>query len=71
MLPRVCAGEKFYTPLAICICCGNELLRMLSWKVGMEYGFGFSVGKNYKFISRYLAKETWDMLMSTYRGGFL
>ena len=31
----------------------HELLRMISWKVGIETGFKLSVGKNYKFIEIY------------------
>ena len=45
----------------------NELLRMLSWQVGSEYGFTFSVGKNYKFIDKYLPEKQWQTLLSTYR----
>lgn len=45
-----------------------NLLRMMSWQIGAEQGFSFSVGKNYKFIDRYLPKETWDALLSTYSG---
>lgn len=45
----------------------NELLRMLSWQVGSEYGFTFSVGKNYKFINKYLPEKQWQTLLSTYR----
>lgn len=37
----------------------DEMLRMLSWQVGTEYGFTFSVGKNYKFIDKYLPQEVW------------
>lgn len=44
----------------------NELLRMISWKVGLEYGFHFSVGKNYKFIEKYIPKELWEELLRTY-----
>ena len=47
----------------------NELLRMISWKVGLEYGFNFSVGKNYKFINKYISKELWEELLSTYCQG--
>lgn len=43
-----------------------NLLRMMSWQVGIDYGFEFSVGKNYKFIDRYLPKEDWERLLSTY-----
>lgn len=45
----------------------DELLRMLSWQVGTDYGFRFSVGKNYKFIAKYLPDTTWKRVLSTYR----
>lgn len=45
----------------------KELLRMISWKVGMEHGFDFSLGKNDKFLQRYITEELWSGLMSTYR----
>ncbi|MGG3885293.1 aminoglycoside 6-adenylyltransferase [Brevibacillus panacihumi] len=43
-----------------------NLLRMMAWQIGSEKGFTFSVGKNYKFIDRYLSKEDWEKLLSTY-----
>lgn len=43
-----------------------NLLRMMSWKIGVEQGFNLSLGKNYKFIDQYLPKEDWDKLLSTY-----
>ena len=45
----------------------KELLRMISWMVGIERGFHFSLGKNYKFLNRYLPEELWNRLMATYR----
>lgn len=45
----------------------DELLRMLSWQAGLEYGFSFSVGKNYKFIRKYLSDAAWKGLLATYR----
>ncbi|MBW7455505.1 aminoglycoside 6-adenylyltransferase [Paenibacillus sepulcri] len=45
-----------------------NLLRMMSWQIGSEQGYSFSVGKNYKFIDRYLPKEDWEALLSTYSG---
>ncbi|EAH4531968.1 aminoglycoside 6-adenylyltransferase [Campylobacter jejuni] len=45
----------------------HELLRMISWKVGIETGFQLSVGKNYKFIDRYISEDLWKRLLSTYR----
>ena len=44
-----------------------ELLRMLSWKAGLDYGFTFSVGKNYKFLDKYLPETLWKELLHTYR----
>ena len=40
----------------------HELLRMISWKVGIETGFKLSVGKNYKFIERYISEDLWEKL---------
>lgn len=45
----------------------KELLRMISWLVGIEDGFTFSLGKNYKFLERYIPEEMWKKLMVTYR----
>ena len=43
-----------------------EMLRMISWKVGIERGFTFSIGKNFKFMYKYLPKDLWDNLLTTY-----
>lgn len=45
-----------------------NLLRMMTWQIGLEQGHTFSVGKNYKFIDRYLPGEDWNSLLSTYYG---
>jgi aminoglycoside 6-adenylyltransferase len=45
-----------------------NLLRMMAWRIGSEQGCNFSLGKNYKFINRYLPDEDWEMLLSTYSG---
>lgn len=44
------------------------LLLMMSWKIGAEKGSSFSLGKNYKFIQRYLAAEEWELLLQTFQG---
>lgn len=44
-----------------------NLLRMMAWLIGAEQGYNFSLGKNYKFIARYIEEEDWNGLMSTYR----
>lgn len=38
----------------------------MSWQIGLERGFTFSVGKNYKFIDQYLPKDDWETLLTTY-----
>lgn len=43
-----------------------NLLRMMAWKIGLEQGYNLSIGKNYKFIERYLPNEDWEKLLSTY-----
>ena len=43
-----------------------ELLRMMSWEVGIREGFNFSIGKNYKFINNYLPKAELEKLINTY-----
>jgi aminoglycoside 6-adenylyltransferase len=40
---------------------------MISWMTGAERGFGFNVGKNYKFLEQYVSGELWRRLLSTYR----
>ncbi|PMC36672.1 aminoglycoside 6-adenylyltransferase [Bacillus sp. UMB0899] len=44
-----------------------NLLRMMSWKIGVDRGFTFSLGKNYKFIQHYLPQGDWEALLTTYR----
>lgn len=44
----------------------KELIRMISWLVGIEQGFDFSLGKNYKFLRPHVSEEVWKRLMSTY-----
>lgn len=43
-----------------------RLLLMMSWQIGLEHDFSFSLGKNYKFIQHYLPKEDWKALLTTY-----
>lgn len=45
----------------------KELLRMISWLVGTERGYHFSLGKNYKFLRQYIPEELWKRLMDTYK----
>ncbi|MBM6613694.1 aminoglycoside 6-adenylyltransferase [Desemzia sp. RIT804] len=44
------------------------LLLMMSWKIGTEKGYGFTLGKNYKFIQQYLSIEDWEQFLLTFQG---
>ena len=43
-----------------------QLFNMLTWKIGIDFGYGFSVGKHFKYIHRYMSKTEWELLMKTY-----
>jgi len=43
-----------------------QLFNMLSWKIGIDYGYGFSIGKHNKYIRKYLSEDEWNLLMKTY-----
>jgi aminoglycoside 6-adenylyltransferase len=43
-----------------------SLLRMMEWKVGIETDFSLSVGKNSKYLSKYVSPEEWKLLLQTY-----
>lgn len=45
----------------------QELLRMISWQIGIETRFRLSVGKNYKFLDKYVSEDLWDALLTTYQ----
>jgi len=42
------------------------LMKMLEWHVGTQTHFSLSVGKNGKYLERYLSRERWELLMATY-----
>ncbi|EHB47886.1 MULTISPECIES: aminoglycoside 6-adenylyltransferase [Paenibacillus] len=45
------------------------LIKMLEWQAGVLTGFSLSVGKNAKYLKRYLPEDSWNELMDTYAGG--
>jgi aminoglycoside 6-adenylyltransferase len=63
----LCRDELLYATDHLNRCVRPELLRMLSWQVGVETGFSTSVGASYKHLRAYLAPVTWTKLLSTYR----
>lgn len=44
----------------------KELLKMLSWKVGIMTDFSVSIGKSGKYINRWLTEVEWQEYLSTY-----
>ncbi|WP_445487390.1 aminoglycoside 6-adenylyltransferase [Niallia sp. 03133] len=45
----------------------NTLLKMMEWKVGIETDFSISVGKNSKYLERFVDSTEWEQLLSTYK----
>ena len=62
----LCRGEILFAIDHLNDIVRKELLRMISWSVGVEQGFDFSLGKNYKFLKQYITEELWKRLISTY-----
>ena len=47
----------------------SELHDMISWYIGVRYGFDRSVGKSGKYFKRYLSPELYAQYAATYSGG--
>ncbi|MEC0333196.1 aminoglycoside 6-adenylyltransferase [Paenibacillus sp. FSL R5-0527] len=61
--------EMTYAMDHLNICVRPMLIKMLEWKVGLDTGFSLSTGKNGKYLEKYLPKQSWLALMSTYPQG--
>lgn len=46
-----------------------ELLRVMSWDIGIRHGFDRSLGKNAKYIHQYLSKKEYETLLQTFSLG--
>ena len=44
----------------------EQLMKMLTWHIGVKTQFSRNVGKQGKYFQRYLEPELWDMLQQTY-----
>jgi aminoglycoside 6-adenylyltransferase len=44
----------------------DQLMKMLTWHVGMSTQFSHSPGKFGKYLKQYLEPELWEMLEKTY-----
>lgn len=45
----------------------NELMRMLSWQAGIEQGFNFNIGKDFKYLQKHIPQGDWSALLRTWR----
>jgi aminoglycoside 6-adenylyltransferase len=45
----------------------EQMLTMVSWKVGIETSFSLSVGKAYKYLNKYISNELWETITGTYK----
>lgn len=47
----------------------DMFLKMLNWKIGIEYDFSVSTGKCYKYFKRYLSNEEMDRFTNLFPNG--
>lgn len=59
-------GEIPYVQDMLNIHIRPELVRLLSWQIGLEHDFAVSIGKSGKYMKRYLPQSQWQMFLDTY-----
>lgn len=64
-------SEVTYVMDTMNLCTRPELIRMLSWYVGIRTDFSSSIGKSGKYLYRYLPQEKCERLLRTYPQGNL
>ena len=47
----------------------KQLMTMLSWQVGLEKGFDFSIGKQFKYLQQHVSDAAWQRLRATWNTG--
>ncbi len=47
----------------------KQLMTMLSWQVGLEKGFIFSIGKQFKYLQQHVSDVSWQRLSDTWNAG--
>lgn len=47
----------------------NQLMTMVSWQVGLEKGFTFSIGKQFKYLQQHVGDVYWRRLCDTWNVG--
>lgn len=49
----------------------KQLMTMLSWQAGLEKGFTFSMGKQFKYLQQHVSTDVWQRLCDTWNAGSL
>lgn len=55
-----------YAKHALDVVVRDQLMKMLTWYIGVRTGFSVNPGKDGKYFERYLEPELWEMLLATY-----
>jgi aminoglycoside 6-adenylyltransferase len=62
----LCRGELLYAIKHLDMM-REQMLLMVSWRVGIETFFSLSVGKAYKYLDKYVPNELWETILETYK----
>lgn len=47
----------------------KQLMTMLSWQVGLEKDFSFSIGKQFKYLQQHVSASVWQQFCETWNAG--
>ncbi|MDR1867481.1 MAG: aminoglycoside 6-adenylyltransferase [Treponema sp.] len=45
----------------------EQMLTMISWKIGIDNAFSLNIGKAYKYLNKYVSKDLWASITKTFR----
>lgn len=58
--------EILYARHVLDVYARDQLMKMLTWYIGVRTGFSINPGKDGKYFQRYLEPELWEVLLATY-----
>ena len=61
-------GEILYAKYMLDQVIREELMKMLTWYIGLQTGYAVNPGKCGKYFERYLPADLWEYLLQTYSG---
>ncbi|MGV8026007.1 MAG: aminoglycoside 6-adenylyltransferase [Anaerolineaceae bacterium] len=59
-------GEITYAKFMLDEIMRTQLMKLLTWYIGMQTGFRCNPGKQGKYFQQYLSAKEWEMLLQTY-----